>query len=263
MKTKITSKFLSLLFLAGASVFTACKDDDPDPIPPVVNVLPKLTLELDHLAGASKFYLDSTYTNENGDQFTATLFKYYISNIRLVKTDNSIVTLPNTYFLVNQDDEESMAIKMDSLPLGLFKSIKFMIGVDSTRNVSGAQTGALDPTNGMFWSWTTGYIFLKLEGTSPVIPTVSNEFTFHIGGFKGANINYKELEIPFNGDILTLNYNKQPELHFVVDVLEIFKNPTTINLATFPSTVMSPNASASSLATNYADMFTYDHMHDE
>ena len=97
-----------------------------------------------------------------------------------MKTDNSIVTIPNTYFLVNQDEEASMAIEMDSLPLGLYKSIKFMIGVDSTRNVSGSQTGALDPANGMFWTWNSGYIFLKMEGTSPVIPNTGHNFTFHI-----------------------------------------------------------------------------------
>ncbi|HMT30825.1 MAG TPA: hypothetical protein PKD91_16250, partial [Bacteroidia bacterium] len=103
----------------------------------------------------------------------------------------------------------------------------------------------------------------KLEGTSPAIPSAGNDFTYHIGGFQGANINYKEVEIGFDGDILTLNNNRHPELHFVVDVLEIFKNPTTINVATFPSTIMSPTPSAGVLANNYADMITYDHMHDE
>ncbi len=252
------NKILLLLFIATASLFTACKDDDDDPTP-TPTVLPKLSLEMDHLAGATKFYLDSTYTNANGDQFTASVFKYYISNIRLVKTDNSVVTIPDTYFLVNADDESSMTLEMDSMPLGLYKSIKFMIGVDSTRNVSGAQTGALDPLNGMFWTWNSGYIFLKLEGTSPAIST--SNFTYHIGGFQGAIVNYKEVELDFDGDILTLNYNNAPEIHFVVDVLEIFKNPTTIDIGTFPATVMAPNASAATLATNYSDMIKYDHIH--
>lgn len=101
MKTNITSKLVLLMFLVATTFITACKDDDTTPNPPTTNVLPKLTMEFDHLAGNKKFYLDSTYTTENGDVFTASLFKYYISNIRLVKTD-PIVTIPNTYFLVNQ-----------------------------------------------------------------------------------------------------------------------------------------------------------------
>jgi hypothetical protein len=61
--------------------------------------------------------------------------------------------------------------------------MEFMIGVDSARNNSGAQTGALDPTNGMFWSWSTGYIMAKFEGTSAQSPAAANALKFHIGGF--------------------------------------------------------------------------------
>lgn len=256
-------KIYFIAILSAIILFNACKDDDTTTPNPTPTVPPMLNIEFDHLAGASKFYLDSTYTNANGDQFTATMFKYYISNIRLVGVNNAEVAIPDSYFLVNEDIESSKVIEMDSLPIGMFKSIKFMIGIDSTHNVSGAQAGALDPTNGMFWDWNSGYIFLKLEGTSPVISTPSHSFTYHIGGFKGANINYKEVELSFNGDILTLNNNKHPELHFVVDVLEFFTNPTTIDLSTFPSSVISTTPNAAILANNYADMFTYDHMHDE
>jgi hypothetical protein len=35
-------------------------------------------------------------------------------------------------------------------------AIKFLLGVDSLKNVSGIQTGALDPAKGMFWTWNTG-----------------------------------------------------------------------------------------------------------
>jgi hypothetical protein len=60
-----------------------------------------------------------------------------------------------------------------------------MFGVDSLRNVSGAQTGALSTVNGMFWSWNTGYIMMKAEGISP--NSSSDSFAFHLGGFQGAN----------------------------------------------------------------------------
>ena len=61
-----------------------------------------------------------------------------------------------------------------------------MIGVDSARNTSGAQLGALDPANSMFWSWNSGYIFVRMEGNSPQSTQPYNKLQFHIGGFKGA-----------------------------------------------------------------------------
>jgi hypothetical protein len=45
--------------------------------------------------------------------------------------------------------------------------IRFLLGVDSARNVSGIQTGALDPARGMFWTWNSGYVMAKIEGSSP------------------------------------------------------------------------------------------------
>ena len=38
------------------------------------------------------------------------------------------------------------------------------LGVDSVLNYNGVHEGALDPINGMYWTWQTGYIHCKLEG---------------------------------------------------------------------------------------------------
>jgi|SRR5688572_5796036 len=254
------SKFLSLIILSIAVSFIISCDKDVDDSP-TPTVAPMLSIEMDHLAGSQKLYLDSTYTNENGDLFTPTLFKYYVSNIRLVRMDDTEYTIGDTYFLVNQDSESSMTLEMKNLNVGNYKAIKFLLGVDSARNVSGAQTGALDPVKGMFWDWNTGYIFMKLEGTSPVIPTTAQTFTYHIGGFATPNNNLKEIHLEFDGDILPLENNTHPELHLVVDALEILKSPSTINMATFPNSIMMPGVNATILANNYADMFRYDHMH--
>jgi hypothetical protein len=170
MKTKLNFA-LMLVLLATVTLFNACKDDDDDnPTTPTPTVAPKLTIELDHLAGNQKFYLDSTYTTANGDEITASMFKYYVSNIEFVKTDNSVVTIEDTYYLVDASDESTWEIDFDSLEQVNLKQFVYH-WIDSTRNCSGAQTGALDPANGMFWSWNSGYIFVKLEGTSPSIPT--------------------------------------------------------------------------------------------
>jgi hypothetical protein len=245
------------LVTAGSFLITGCNDDDDDPKP-----APALTIEFTHLAGNKQFHLDSTYTTANGDQFTPTMFKYYISNIRLVRSDNAIVEIPDSYFLINEENENSMMIELENVPEGDFTAIKFMIGVDSTRNCSGAQSGALDPVNGMFWSWNTGYIFFKLEGTSPVISS-PGEFRYHVGGFKGATNNIKETQLSFDGTTLSLEKGGHPEIHLVVDVLELFESPVTIDMSTFSSTVMAPNADASTLANNYVDMITFDHIHAE
>jgi NaMN:DMB phosphoribosyltransferase len=130
-----------------------------------------------------------------------------------------------------------------------------MIGVDSTHNVSGAQTGALDPANGMFWSWNTGYIMAKMEGTSPQSTANDNSFIFHIGGFSGANSGVRNVTLTFPAPLIIAKDNTSTAyLH--ADALAWF-SPNTIDLATLHF-LMSVNADSKKIADNYANMFAAD-----
>ncbi|HET6540185.1 MAG TPA: hypothetical protein VFG46_06855 [Chryseolinea sp.] len=53
--------------------------------------------------------------------------------------------------------------------------------------------------------------------------------------------------------------NKAPEVHLHVDVLEFFKNPSTISIAAHPA-VMNDDYSKT-VSGNYVNMFKYDHVH--
>src|SRR5688500_7415605 len=68
------------------------------------------------------------YTNAAGEIFTVTTFKYYISNISLVKMDNGTVRVPDTYFLVDESTAASKTITFP-VPKGEYRAISFKIGV--------------------------------------------------------------------------------------------------------------------------------------
>ena len=249
----------TILILSLATVlFTSCEKSDDNG----TDVAPQFTLELDHLCGADKFYLDSTYTNIILQPFTPSMLRYYISNVSLIGSDSSEYKLPENYSLVDLADPESATINFTGLKSGTYQAIKFTIGVDSARNVSGAQTGALDPANGMFWDWNTGYVFFKLEGTSPAITGPSQFFEYHVGGFESPNNNLRTVIFDFDGDILNLAVNRHPEVHVMVDVMQALSDPNVINFTTFPTTVVMPGPEATQIADNYFNMFTFDHLHD-
>ena len=188
MKTSI--KFFAAIILM--ITLTNCKKDkvttpDPEPIP-VLPTTGNLNLFFEGMVGLSPLVFSTqTYTNQAGNTYNVTMAKYYISNIKLTKTDNSVFVVNNSYHLVDLSDSLLSLVKLSEVPYGNYKAIQFMIGVDSTRNVSGAQTGALDPALGMFWTWSSGYIMAKMEGTSPQSTAVGNNLKFHVGGFSGAN----------------------------------------------------------------------------
>jgi hypothetical protein len=63
--------------------------------------------------------------------------------------------------------------------------ISLLFGIDSTIQVGGVGTGALDPLRGMYWTWQTGYVQWKMEGAIRV-DGVESPLELHLGGFDGA-----------------------------------------------------------------------------
>lgn len=260
---KITIKFFAAIMMVLS--FTNCKKDKsstPEPQPlPVVPSTGNLTLFFEGMVGASPLvFTTQTYTNQAGNTYNITMAKYYISNIKLTKTDNSVYSVANSYHLVDLSDSLKSLVKLTDVPYGNYKAIEFMIGVDSTRNVSGAQTSALDPALGMFWTWSTGYIMAKVEGTSPQSTASANKLEFHIGGFTGAN-NVLRIATPsFGLDTAKVSSTVTPVIHLSSNIAEWFSSPTTINFSLI-NTVTMPGANAKNIANNYADMFTVEHIH--
>ena len=70
-----------------------------------------------------------------------------------------------------------------------------MPAVDSLRNTMSIDKwkGVLDPggsmmEDGMYWAWESGFIFLKMEGTSSKASTANGKFYYHIGLYGGMNL---------------------------------------------------------------------------
>ncbi len=260
----------SKLILAGLCLisvsFLSCKDDKeemvPTPQPDTTFVPGTVTLYITNVAGAVN--VDETggafYTNSSGESFNVTRLKYYISKVQFYKVDALIYEMPESYFLVDESNQASTKLEIPNVPAGDYTSVRFTIGVDSARNVSGAQTGALDPANGMFWTWSSGYIFFKLEGTSPASTQAGNSYIYHIGGYHSTNNANREVEVDFAGDSLIVNGAREAEIHVIADILKVFSTPNTISIATL-NTQMGSGGNALLIADNYKQMFSFDHLH--
>ena len=213
-----------------------------------------IRLNFHHFVGEDSLVLDdSVYYNSLNQPFTITKFNYYIGQIHLVKTDGKKVVI-NTYFLISEDEEKASSknIELEKIPSGEYSSIEFILGVDSVHNCSGAQSGALDPINAMFWTWNTGYIFMKLEGKSTSSSAVGNNLEYHIGGYKEPSNCIRNITLKFD-KLLIIEKNTLTEINIKADVLEILKTPTKIDFSTIPTVNTLLNATI--IADNYADIF--------
>jgi hypothetical protein len=194
------------------------------------------------------------YTNAFAEQYSITKFKYYISNVSVNNMDVSSGET-ESYHLIDENKPASLnfayAAKIDT-----YGTLDFMIGVDSIRNVSGAQTGALDPLNDMFWTWNSGYIMAKIEGSSPQSAIVNNKVEYHIGGFSGPNNVLKKISLNLPaGKNLLVQEGKTSEIFIEADIDAWWQNPNNLKIGTDPA-ITSPGAMAKKIADNYSKMFT-------
>ena len=208
-----------------------------------------ITINFIHAVGTDTLQLDQEYTNPHAETFSIINLKYYIHNLRFV-SGNKTVTLPDTYYLIDERKPDSKQLTVD-LPPGNYTAFHFTLGVDSIKNVSGVQTGALDPVFGMFWTWNSGYIMAKFEGKSPVSTAPFTNFTYHIGGFKKDESVIKDISLPLAAGI------KNNQLTIRADVNKWFSGVNAITIKQTPY-CMNPGTLATTIATNYAAMFSVD-----
>ncbi len=100
---KITTLFAIAIL---ALTFTNCKKDkvtEPEPTPATpAATTGNLKIHFEAMVGDSALVLStSTYTTQAADTFKVSMFKYYISNIKITKADNSVFSEPNSYHLID------------------------------------------------------------------------------------------------------------------------------------------------------------------
>ena len=264
--------YFSFFILIAASGFVSCDHDNTNPSTgnDLATGTGKLSLKFDNMVGNQDLKLDSiTYINGSGEDFTVSRLNYFISNIKLVREDGKTYTIPqdSSYFRILESDPKSQIITLNQLPEGNYTGMEYIIGVDSLRSVSGIEKrgGALDPASdhendGMYWAWSSGYIFLKLEGSSSKASSANGKYYYHIGFFGGYDSktvnNIKNVKLDFAGNKARVQENSVPQVRVVADVLKIFDGPVPISMAAHPS-IMFDFTLSSNVANNYKSMFGF------
>jgi|GEM_PF-1173865 len=133
--------------------------------------------------GKDPLRLEQPYATLHGDSLELSRFVYYLSNVQLTARNKKVWKQPESYHLLEVEDEgpSTFEIILKDVPEGEYSELSFAVGVDSLRNHSGDQVGALDTDNGMFWMWETGYVFLKAEGFFLRSGEAKKAMVYHIG----------------------------------------------------------------------------------
>lgn len=246
-----------IALFAGITLLTAAcekKPSDPVVVEPTTN---EVHFNFENYFGDKELELSTaTYTTLQSESINISTFNYWITNIQLMKGDGTYFTEDESYRLMRGDKRATLHFHIEDVPAGTYTGIKFMIGVDVPRNTSGAQTGALDPAvNGdMFWSWSTGYIQAKMEGTSPQSTETNNAFTYHIGGIAPNKETPREVSLTF-ATAMEVG-DKAGAIKIKADAAKWFGPTNAIKISDNSTSTHGGSAVSLKIADNYANMFS-------
>jgi len=190
--------------------------------------------------------LNKTYYSKT-DSLTITTVKFYVSGIELLFNDNSTFIEKDNYHLVDIENDSTLYILINKKTDKVISKITFNIGVDSLASVSGALSGDLDPTKGMYWAWQSGFINMKIEGKSANCKTRKNIFQFHIGGYLKPNYVMRKIEIPIIKSLIPVN-----NISINFDLAKLFND---IDLSKI-NTIVVPGEEAMRIADVSTKLFT-------
>lgn len=197
------------------------------------------------------FSLDSVYRDALGYRIRYDEIRFYLSELRLLKANNEWLPLLDIY-LAEMSEKRTLTFE---IPAGSYKGIEFGVGVPAWANKDQDPTQypnehplSVQGSQGMFWQWNTGYIFVKVGGKADTTGTdgafLGHPFAFHCGedflyrshqitqNFELGDQQSKQLSLTLDvghflhnrSDTIDLRYNYLTHTSGNVDLAERFVN---------------------------------------
>lgn len=189
---KFRFNWFNLVAIACMTLFLhSCEKDLPIPPPETEDTEGFMELIFDAQMNGAPVEGYTIFENVNGQRATIESFKFYLGEFSLKNEKNEDVKLKDIAFFDLLNGKNTLRIK---LPKGNYRHLKFYAGVPdelngtNNPNFSASIYGHDHPLsifNGMYWTWATGYIFLKIEGkidtSAAQNQTPLSNYFYHIG----------------------------------------------------------------------------------
>ena len=202
------------------------------------------------------YTMSTSFNTPAGENFKITDFKFYVSGIGLA-TENS----KENKALPFPGDQEQSGIYLANFTtpnfdnghglnshklrfkgvVGEYSDIRFKMEVPSDYNLANITTNTypLDASNGMYWSWNSGYKFLVINGTSTNVPN-GGAIHLSIGADKNCVFNFRSLILAPSLPKIKIEKDKVTQIRFTYDIMAMLRNTDGTNYSFISS---NPNIS--------------------
>lgn len=119
--------------------------------------------------------------------------RFYVSGCAFLNLNDSCSKDPHQAHLIDVFDSTRNHVAIDVPTNDGTPALCFTLGLDSVLNTSGILAGDLDPVEGMYWTWQSGFIHFKLEGECSLSGGEDRRFEYHLGGYRTPFATTKEV----------------------------------------------------------------------
>jgi hypothetical protein len=133
--------------------------------------------------------------NQSGDSVQFETLKFYISDLLFFQDQKKVYSFPEKHLLIDFEIKESTVLQVQIPKNKSFNTLRFILGIDSVTQRAGAMGKDLDPVNGMYWTWQSGYIHVKIEGKRINRKGSIDKFHYHIGGYSSPFSTVQHIEL--------------------------------------------------------------------
>jgi len=263
-------KFIKITFaLVLCAVITSCSTtDNPENLDGQTG---DIVIKFDNGVGDQDFIFGASYNKQNNESFKLETLKYIVSNIRFKDNEGNTFMYPSekNVFIISEANANAageILVTLNDVDAANYTEVTFGIGIDQDRFALGAN-GQGDflthaESEGMLWSWATGYKFIKFDGAYSTQTATDEGLSLHMGSVGTSLDNYKETTLSLPNDVL-VREDKTPEIHIKADILLAFDGVTSVNFADGYDQVHVDALETPIIATNVASMFSVHHVHNE
>lgn len=260
-------KNISFTFLISTLLLllvSSCKKEKPEEIPDPETG--RASLRFHHYVDGQPLKTDSLiYINEAGNPYMVNEIQYFISDLRLLRSDGSSLLLDgetDIYYVDTDIPSTWLWSIFDRVPAGSYSGISFVFGISQPKNQSYMFVNP--PERDMFWPEYLGggYHYLKLNGKWQKPDLSISPFDFHIGIGQitdtAGNITgfvHNDFTVSIPHDII-ISKDATTEIGLVMNVESWFKTPVVWDHNVWGSFIMQNQQAMSTAASNGHDAFT-------
>lgn len=200
-----------------------------------------------------------TLVLSSGRKLTVSMAQLYLSNIKLIKADGSVIDGPTVNVFMHQGKEEYL---LGNVPIGNYKAVRFDVGLSNSTNASTPSSGDSLLYQSSMWfgamAQPDGYVFVNFQGTIDTSAGLTGSslvpFAYKVGTVA------RRVTITMPDQNFSVTQNQLSEVHMIADYAKLMNGISLSNAGnlTLTTSVQNSGSLSAQLAANISNMIRYE-----